>query len=101
LAQRDPRIVVVDINANECLNIGIGGPWAFVEHVVMEPCKAEVATTREIGTEKPRSLRFLSCGALDTEVLAESLMPVSEAIEVVAGIFRSGALPDNVHWALS
>jgi hypothetical protein len=100
LAHLEPRIVQVDINSTEYLQIGIGGRWAFVQHVVLEPWKAEVALKVGIEVEKPSSLRFLACGAADTEIPAKYLMPISEAIELVVTMFRLGSLPDSVQWEL-
>jgi hypothetical protein len=100
LGQLEPRVVTFDINDYEYMHIGIGGRWAFVEYVVLEPWKAEVARAVEFGVEKPSSLRFLTCGASDTEILAKYLMPLSEAIELVVSFFRHGAPPDTVQWEL-
>jgi hypothetical protein len=96
----EPRIVGVDISENECLRIGIGGPWAFVEHVVDKPWKAQVALVREqFSTTRPDCVSFL-CGNQDTEIPGRLLMPVAEAIALLASFYSDEKWPDKIEWEL-
>ena len=72
-AQREPRVVLLDFSAKEFLHVGIGGQWGFVEYVVDEPWKAEIALSTECETNvaKPVSVWFLSNEARDTEIPAK------------------------------
>jgi hypothetical protein len=102
LAQLDPRIVKVEIDANQWLHIGIGGQWAFVEHICFEPWKPQIAVlnNRSALVGIPATIRFQADGASDTEILAQYLIPVSEAIELVVHMFQGGTLPETIQWDL-
>src|SRR5262245_25909793 len=56
LAHLDPRVVGIELSAIKCLQIGLGGPWAFVEHIIDDPWKAEVALSRGDSRQKPESV---------------------------------------------
>jgi hypothetical protein len=101
LVRCEPRVVAIDITDREYLHVGIGGRWAFVEQVVDEPWKAEVAlpSDGDKGVEKPASAWFV-CGGQGSEIPAKYLMPASEAIELLAGRFRQGTSPDTIQWEL-
>ena len=93
LARLEPRVAGVELPGNEYLHVGLGGPWAFVEHVVDEPWKAEAALPRAADGSKPESVWFV-CGGQGSEIPARFLMPAAEAIDAVAECVRlSGASP--------
>jgi hypothetical protein len=72
----------------------------MVEHVVDQPWKAEVAISRAASDrEKPDTVSFI-LGGQDTEIPAQYLMPASEAIELVAEMFRCGGIPPQWNWEL-
>ena len=94
LASLEPRVVCIELSDVEYLQIGLGGPWAFVEHVVDEPWKAEIALSRSPEAEqKPGSVCFV-CGDQESEIPAQYLMSSSEAFQVEAVCLRlCGAAP--------
>jgi hypothetical protein len=99
-SQKEPRVVLVGISDTTYLHVGVGGPWAFVEHVVNVPWKAQVALpTHGCGVEKPTSVWF-TCAGQGSEIPAKFLMPAAEAIELVVQLYRKGTLPDTVEWEL-
>jgi hypothetical protein len=88
LADLEPRVIGIELSTSENLQIGLGGPWAFVEHVVDEPWKAEVAISRTSYTgQKSESVSFV-CGGQDSEIPSRYLFPVTEAVEVLVECFR-------------
>ena len=100
-AAKEPRVVTVGVWDCDALQIGIGGEWGFVQHVVCEPWKAQIAIPRKDRTEgqKPESVTFLLGGAV-SEIEAEFLMPVAEVIQLVLECYREGKLPPSVEWEL-
>jgi hypothetical protein len=99
LASLEPRVVGIELSGNEYLQVGLGGPWAFVEHVVDEPWKAEVALSRTDAGLKPESVWFV-CGGQGSEIPAQLLMPAAEAIEVVVECLRLGGVSPGWEWEL-
>ena len=101
LGQLSPHVVSFRMADGEYLQVGIGGPWAFVEHCVDEPWRAEAAVRDPtvFPQPQPESVWFV-CGGQDSEIPSEYLMPVTEAINLVAAVFRSGRLPESVQWEL-
>jgi hypothetical protein len=101
-ARQEPRVVIVGISDSDSLQVGIGGEWAFVEHVVEQPWKAEVAIPKDEASDgpKPESVWF-PVGGDSSEIPAEYLMPVAKAIELIAEYYRTGALPRDVGWLLA
>jgi hypothetical protein len=76
----------------------LGGPWAFVEHVVDMPWKAEVAVSRVTDADsRPESVWFV-CGGQGSEIPSQYLMRTAEAIEVVVDCFRLGDIPSGWQW---
>jgi hypothetical protein len=100
LAHLDPRVVGIEFSASACLQVGLGGPWAFVEHIIDDPWKAEVALSRSASGQKPESVWY-TCGGQGSEIPAQYLMPVAEAIDVVAESLRLGGPAPGWQWELS
>jgi len=100
LASLAPRVVGVELTENEYLQVGLGGPWAFVEHVVDNPWKAEVALSRlSDASQRPESVSF-ACGGQGSEIPSQYLMRLGEAIEVVVECLRLGGVPSGWQWEL-
>jgi Immunity protein Imm1 len=100
LADLEPRVIGIELSTNEYLQIGLGGPWAFVEHVVDAPWKAEVAISRTSDTSlKPESVSFVY-GGQDSEISSGYLLPFAEAVEVLVEYFRTNAVPSTWQWEL-
>jgi hypothetical protein len=100
LATLEPRVVGVALSDKEYLHVGLGGMWAFVEHVVDEPWKAEVALSdlADVG-QRPESVWFV-CGRQGSEIPGQYLMATAEAIEVVVECLRLDRLPSAWRWEL-
>lgn len=94
---QEPRVLIVNFDDAEWLHIGIGGPWAFFEHGVIDPWKSEVAVCDCGGVDKPESVWFAYSNQ-GSEIPAYWLIPVSTVIELVAAYFRDGELPTSVLW---
>jgi hypothetical protein len=99
LASLGPRAVGIELSGNEYLQLGLGGPWAFVEHVVDEPWKAEVALPHPEARKRPESVWFV-CGGQGSEIPSQYLMPAAEAIEVVVQCLRLGGVSPGWRWEL-
>lgn len=99
LAEAEPRVVEVRMRPGEYLNVGIGGPLGFVEHVTNQPYCAETAVPRQPYAD-PDGLGYVSfrCGGIGSEVDVERVMPVAEAVEIVLAVYRDGELPAWVKW---
>jgi hypothetical protein len=101
LAELPPRVVSIGPAGAGYLQIGVGGPWAFVEFCRDQPWRSEAAvpdpTSR--GEEPPESVWF-ACGGDSSEIGGEYLLPVGDAVALVAAILRSGTLPPSVRWEL-
>jgi hypothetical protein len=99
LSGLEPRVVELVMRPGEYLNLGIGGPVAFVEHVTNEPYRAETAVPRQPYTD-PYGLGYVSfrCGRIGSEIDNEWIMPVAEAVEIVLSIYRNGELPAWGEW---
>jgi hypothetical protein len=94
----EPRVFAVELSGNEYLHVGLGGAWAFVEHVVDEPWKAEVALSRLADADqKPESVWFV-CGGQGTEIPCQYLMPTAEAVDVVIEYFARGGAASSWQW---
>jgi hypothetical protein len=83
---QEPRIVGIEISDNEHIQIGVGGSWACVQHVIDEPWKAQVALPRQECAGRPMAVSFV-CGGQDTEVPAQFLMRPCEMIDLVVAFF--------------
>jgi len=100
LADLEPRVVGIGLSANEYLQVGLGGSWAFVEHVVDEPWNAQVALSGlATAGQKPESIWFV-CGGQGSEIPSHYLMPTAEAIELVVQCLRLGRVPSDRQWEL-
>jgi immunity protein Imm1 of predicted polymorphic toxin system len=99
LASLEPRVVGIELSGNEYLQVGLGGPWAFVEHVVDEPWKAEAALPRVGAGAKPESVWFM-CGGQGSEIPARYLLPKVEAVEAVVECLRLGGASPAWEWEL-
>jgi hypothetical protein len=99
LASMEPRVVFVALSDNEYVHIGIGGAWAFVEHVIDEPWKCQHAVSN--GAElKPEFVSFIA-GGQDSEIPSEALLPIAEAIELLTQFFQQNAVPTSWQWELT
>jgi hypothetical protein len=100
LASLEPRVVRFEMPGKECLQVGLGGAWAFVEHLLDKPWKAQAALSRLSGVDsRPESIWFV-CGGQGTEIPSRYLMPTAEAIEVVVECLRVGEVPSGWNWEL-
>jgi len=98
LADQGPRIVTIEMSETEDLTVGIGGLWAFVEHLTFEPWNAEALICSEmLDSEKPESIWF-ACGNHQTEVPKKWLIPGQAAINLLAHYFEHGTLPQDFGW---
>jgi hypothetical protein len=87
------------MSENEYLQIGLGGPWAFVEHVVDTPWKAEVALARSRTLHRPEFVSFI-CGGQDSEIPGQYLMPTAEAIDIVVSCLHVRGASPECQWEL-
>ena len=96
-----PRVVSVGAVGGGYLQVGIGGPWAFVEYCQDEPWRSEAAVPDDdwLTTEPPDELAF-ACGGESSEIPGEYLMPVARAVSLVVKAMRAGKLPETVEWEL-
>ena len=99
LASLEARVVGIELSSNEYLQIGLGGSWAFVEHIVDEPWKAEVALPRSITDSQPDSVWFV-CGGQGSEIPAKFLLSKEEAIQIVVDFLRLGVTSTAWKWEL-
>ena len=98
LARLEPRAIYIELSGGEYLHVGLGGPWGFVEHVVDEPWKAEIAVSRVPDTRPKPETAWFVCGGQGSEIPSQYLLPVAETIEVVIECFRLGAVASSWRW---
>lgn len=96
LACLEPRMVCLEISANESYDVGIGGPWACVQHLMREPWAARMAVLPASGN-RPEVVCFM-CGGQGTEVDCHYLIPVGQVIELLADCFLSGKPSSLAEW---
>jgi hypothetical protein len=101
--ERPPRVITVSIlSITDWLQVGLGGEWAYVECGSHNPWKAYIAvpSSQRHGRLVPESVWF-SLGGDAGEIPAKYLMPVADAIDLVAEHYRQGAMSQRIEWDLS
>ncbi len=93
----EPRVLCLRLSDHEFLNVGVGGPFSFVEHLVEEPWEAEVALAL---CPDPQALEsaWFALGSDGGEIPRKCLMPLTDAVELVVWACRERKRPDWVRW---
>jgi hypothetical protein len=99
LAGQSPRIVSLGPVGEGYLQVGIGGPWAFVEYNQDDPGRAEAAVPdpSSFPDAQPESAAF-ECGGERSEIPGPYLIPAKRAVELIAEMLRTGTVSPSVRW---
>jgi hypothetical protein len=99
LTDHPPRVVAVGPVGSGYLQVGVGGPWAFVEYCQDKPWRAEAAVPAPSSrTAEPPESVWYECGGQGSEIPGEYLLPIGRATDLVVEILYSGKLPQWVGW---